>query len=113
MMTRDELLSVGKRRIEKREVPGIGEVCLRSLSEAEWSQYQRDSMDLEKQTVSAEGLLTAKARLISLVVADEQGTRLFKNADLELLNAMDARVVGDLYAACEDFCGVMGDEGKN
>lgn len=113
MLTKDALLKLGQRRIEKRDLPGIGEVYMRSLSESEWSQFQRDSMDLTTGTVSQEGIQTAKARLIVLVLADEQGNRIFANSDLPAINAMDAKVVASIYAACEEFCGVLGDEGKN
>jgi len=113
MLTRDELLAVGRRRIEKRDLPGIGEVYMRSLSEAEWSQYQQDSMDLDTGKVSQDGLQTAKARLVALVLSDQDGNRVFKNADLPEINAMDAKVVGAIYDACEEFCGVLGGAEKN
>lgn len=113
MLTKDALLEAGKRRVQKSHVPGVGDVWMRSLSEAEWSRYQQDSVDLETGRVTQEGLQTAKPRLIALVAADENGNRLFKNADLPLIAEMDAKVVNRLYEACESFCGVTGGDAKN
>ena len=113
MITKDALLKAGKRRVAKVDVPQIGEVYMRSLSEAEWSRYQQDSVDLDTGKVTPAGLQTAKPRLIALVLADEAGERLFKNSDLQQIAEMDAKVVNRLYEACEAFCGVTGDGEKN
>lgn len=112
-MDKDTLLKKGQRRTGKATIDGLGEVCLRSLSEAEWSAYQRDSVDLTTGQVTAQGLSTAKPRLIALVVAKEDGARLFSNADVPAIQEMDAAVVNKLYDACEKFCGVLGDDAKN
>lgn len=113
MLTKDALLAKGKRRMAKVEVDGLGEISCRSLSEAEWSQYQRDSIDLRTGQVTPRGLATAKARLIALCVSDENGERVFGNGDLAAINEMDAKVVAALHAACEKHCGVNEADAKN
>lgn len=95
------------------EVAGLGEIGCRSLSEAEWSQYQRDSIDLKTGQVTHRGLATVKARLIALCVCDEAGERVFGNGDLNAINEMDAKVVAALHAACEKHCGVNEADAKN
>lgn len=103
MLTKDALLERGKRRVEKVNVAGVGEVWMRSLSEAEWSQYQADSVDPETGRVTAAGLINAKRRIVALVLCDEVGNRLFKNSELAMIAELDASLVGSLADACEKF----------
>ena len=111
-MDKAAMLLKGKRRTGKTEVPGFGEVYLRSLSEAEWAAYQRDSIDFRTGQVTANGIATAKPRLIALCVTDEKGERVFSNVDIPTIGEMDAKAVNTLYEACEKFAGVT-DEAKN
>ena len=113
MLTKATLLEAGRRRTTTAEIDGLGLVHLRSLSEAEWSQYQRDSIDLKTGSVTPRGLATAKARLIALCVADVAGERLFANSDVEAINQLDAKLVAALHAACEQHCGVVETAAKN
>lgn len=113
MLTKDTLLQAGKRRTTTAEIDGVGLVHLRSLSEQEWSQYQRDSIDLKTGSVTPRGLATAKARLIALCVSDVAGERLFANTDVEAINQLDAKLVAALHAACEQHCGVVETAAKN
>ena len=111
-MDKASLLAKGKRRTAKVTVDGFGELHVRSLTEAEWAAYQRDSIDFRTGQVTANGIATAKPRLIALCVCDEKGERVFGNSDVPAILDMDAKAVNALYEACEQFAGVT-DTGKN
>lgn len=106
VLTRDEILAAQDIRMETVEVPEWGgAVIVRSLTAAE-----RDAFDLAA-TVEQNGrrvvnFAQLRARLVAMAVVDEQGKRLFSDADVEALAAKSGAAVGRVYDVAQRLAGL-------
>ena len=98
-LTKAALLEKGKARLEKVDVPEIGDVWLTSVSELR--QSERDSVFMQKNTDDA----TFRAYAIIDQVCEESGDRMFCEDDLESIKNMDKKVTRALFKAIKAFNG--------
>lgn len=89
MLTRDAILNVSDKRVQKVAVPEWGgDVCVRVLSGAERDRFEY-SLQPDKFGRKP-GMESFRARFAALVLCDEQGERLFKDQDIPALAAKSA-----------------------
>lgn len=85
-------------------VTNIGPVRIRSLNEAERSEFETDCVteDLGADRVR---LQDAKRRLIVACVVDKQGNPILNDDDVADLGQVDGAVIGQIYNAARKLCG--------
>lgn len=90
------------RRLEQYNLDGIGIVWIRSLTEGELSRA------LAKTTIPEE-----RIELIKQMVVDENGNRMFRESDDELISSLPAEISAPLYDACNRHLFTMTTAKKN
>ena len=104
-LTREEILSRSDRRYLDQ-----GDWRLQSLTLSEWSAWESERFDLEKAKITKERMASMRQRLLVRCLVDAEGRRLFEDGEWNLLNGLDAGVMGDLYDAAMRHCGFDGDK---
>ena len=108
LKTREAILSKTTRRYATIELPEVGEVRVRSLTERE-----RSICELK----AVEDTQNFRATLIAMTLVDEDGDRLFTDSDVVTIGEIDSAVTGAIVTKIEEHCQVIGpsveDEVKN
>jgi len=101
LTSRDSILAAMRRRITKVEVEGLGTVCIRSLSGAQRARLADLFKTAGGEQTQEDSQREIQARIVSRVVVDENGVRLFGDTEDELaiVADMDAKVLDDLTFA--------------
>ena len=97
--TRDDLLALAKRRYT--ECQGFR---LQSLTEYELSQLQSLWQDRYSKTKKLDPRM--RRELITVCLVGDDGSRLFKTEEADLLAELDAKVTELLYRACREHNGM-------
>jgi hypothetical protein len=111
LATKEQLLSFGRnRRFLEEDVPGLGRVRFRSLTERERSEYEL-SIYTSTGKPSPERMLSARLRLLAATLCDHEGNLLFGSGD-ELLQVAgnDGRGWNDLYELAAKHVGIKSGE---
>lgn len=101
-LTREELLSLTKRRYRTvpipEAIPDVGgkKFRLQSLTDEEQSAYEAEII-ARKGGLRKNRLADAKRRLIALCLVDGQGKRIFGDDDISALKKIDGRVIELLH----------------
>lgn len=106
--TKDQFLAGGSRRYKDVALGGM-KLRLRSLTEAEWSEFELGSYDFARGEWNEQGVRTSDARLIALAVVDANGDRMFTSKDVPQLMQLDAGVIVPLVRAIRQHCGLTAD----
>jgi hypothetical protein len=109
--TREELLAPRTRRYKILDPLPISGLVLRaqSLTEAEGTAYERAVYRLDKsgkEVVDIGKASTAGLRLLVLCLVDENGNRIFSDADISLLSAWDRADAESAYDQCAAHVGL-------
>lgn len=109
-LTRDQILAASPAlRVERVQVPEWGgEVCVREMTAGERDRW--DAWQIEH--TGADRFNDLRARLLVTVLCDEQGARLFSDADIEQVSRMPASVVTRIWSMAVDLAGLSGEPEK-
>lgn len=111
LLTREDLLQPAPRRYRIVLLPGGSQVRIRSLNEMEKSEHETEVWD-SKGEVDVKKMASARRRLLTRCLVDEQGDLLLSVADVEALGQLDGGLVEVIYQACRGHCGFdTGSEG--
>lgn len=106
LLTRDQILSAADLKRETLDVPEWGgEVIVRSLTGAERDAFE-DSVVKQRGKTRELNLRNARARLVSLSLIDESGSRLFSDGDVEALGRKSAAALDRVFAAAQRLSGL-------
>lgn len=86
-LTREQILAADDIKIERVQVWG-GELCVQTMRGCDRDELEAHVGDTSKPR--AQRLANFRARMVSLCAVDEQGTRLFTEADVEILGRKSA-----------------------
>jgi len=103
MLSREQLLGMTERRYKDLD-DIIGGVRIRSLSEAEKSDYEVSVLTNDGKFAAAK-IRRQKRRLIVMCLVDENNNRLLRDSDEKQLEAVDGAITSRLYEACREHCG--------
>lgn len=110
ILTRDAILAAEDREYVVVDVPEWGgSVRLRSITVRERDRYEASLLE-QKGKDRKVNLDNARAKLIILCAVDEEGRRLFTDADLAALARKSAKPMDRLYDACRKLCGISDDD---
>ena len=102
ILTRDEILEIGvSRKTQSLAVPEWGgEVLLREISAGEYDKLQvvtQHALDNKEGNTQIRGLWVAA------FLANEDGSRLFKDSEINKIAAMGAKAIDRIYEAGQLF----------
>ena len=103
--TKAALLAANKRRFTDVDVPGVGKMRLRSLTERERSGYESGMLGKDGRT-NLKKIAEAKVALIVLCLCDAEDRQLLSSADAAALGELDSSVTNVLFDACTKHCGI-------
>ena len=83
-----------------------GYVLVRGMSAAARDSYEVEVAELKKQGSAAAGRENYRSRLVVRCVVDEEGKRVFSNADAELLGRRSARAVNLVFGVGSRLSGM-------
>lgn len=97
-MSKEQFLAKSSRRYIEHEG-----VRLQSLTAKEYFEWEADRIDYAKGKVTKEKIVTSRPKLLSLMIVDEDGKRMFP--DHRELDGLDSKWIGDLYDAAMSHAG--------
>lgn len=108
-LSRDAIVKgAGQRRITEAEIPGMGTICLQSMTERERSEDEFDLREeLETGTNRKDAFCRVRVKAIQRCAVNEHGEHLWDSIDehLEEIENLDARVTEFITDAIEAHCG--------
>lgn len=110
-LTREALLGKGKPRYEVVDVPGIGKVGIRSVSEVRKTQRESKSVDENGKVLPDYSEKVRAWAFIDQLMVDES-TPMFAESDLVAIQEMDHAITRPLFQAIKDFNREDEDKGK-
>lgn len=106
MLTREQILGAKDIRTEEVKVPEWGgSVLVRGLTGAERDRFEESVIE-QRGKVTKVKLKDARARLVALSVVDEEGKRLFSDADVAVLTEKSAAALDRVYAVAARLSGI-------
>lgn len=110
ILTRDEILNAPDIKTEKVEVPEWGgEVLVRALSGAERDRFEASIISAHGKKTRRD-LRNIRAKLVALCVVDEQGRKLFSEADIEALGKKNAAALDRVFSVAQRLSAVSEDD---
>lgn len=102
-LNRDAILGAEDRKIEPFDVPEWGgQVYLAPLMAADRDAFEQ-SVSIDGKNVN---LKNVRARLLCAAIVDENGERIFKEADAEVLGKKSGAVIGRIYERVQELNGL-------
>jgi len=110
LLSRDAILAADDREYEVVPCPEWGgEVRLRSLTGAERDAYEQSLVQTRGKSREM-NLRNARAKLVALCAVDENGNRLFTDADVNALGKKNAKPLDRLFDAARRLAGLSEDD---
>ena len=105
-LTREAILAAQDLPSKPVDVPEWGgQVFVRSMTGAERDQYEQ-AMIASRGPDGKINIANVRARLVAFCAVDENGKRLFADADLEALGAKSAAALDRVFAAASALNGI-------
>jgi hypothetical protein len=105
-LTRETILAAQDLPVKTVAVPEWGgDVFVRSMTGAERDQYEQALMAARTPDGKV-NIANVRARLMAFCAVDENGKRLFEDADIEALGAKSAAALDRVFAAASELNGI-------
>ena len=103
-LTRELLLSKAKPRFEYRDIPGVGRVGIRSVSELRKTQRESRSVDTNGNIKPGYVEKVRAWAFVDQLMVDED-TPMFSEDDVPAIQDMDHAITRPIYQAIKEFNG--------
>jgi hypothetical protein len=111
-LTRDDILKVQDLKVEEVPVPEWGGVVLvQGLSGTGRDDYEQ-TIVVQKGKDTRVNMRNARAKLVALSVVDEQGRRLFSDADVSALGKKSAAALQRVFNVASRLSGISDEDLK-
>jgi len=111
LLTRDAILGADDRPTVDVEVPEWGgTVRVRGLSGAERDAYEVALAGVRPDGSRRLNLVNVRARLIAMTVVDEDGARMFTDADAEALGAKSGTAMQRVFETAQHLSGLTDED---
>lgn len=108
-LTRDQILEASDLQTETVAVPEWGgDVIVRTMTAADRDQFELSMVIVEADGRRRPDMTNVSAKLIAATVIDEGGSRLFTEADVQLLAGKSAAALARVYAVAARLNGLGG-----
>jgi len=106
ILSRDEILKVQDLKTEEVQVPEWGgSVLVRAMTGTERDNYEQ-TIVVQKGKDTRVNMRNARAKLVALSVVDEQGRRLFSDADISALGNKSAAALQRVFDVATRLSGI-------
>lgn len=106
-LSRDQILEADDLDREQVDVPEWGgPVYVREMTAAERDAFEAEILDRKSDGEVEVDLQNIRARLLVRVLCDEDGDRLFDDADIEPLSRKSGAVMGRLFQVAQKLNGL-------
>lgn len=106
LLTKQQILTAKDIETKDVDVPEWGgTVRIRGLNGAERDEFEQSMVERRGKRYEA-NLRNARARLVSLSVVDDSGSRVFTDADVKALGNKSAAALNRVYEAARDLSGL-------
>ena len=110
ILTREQILQANDIITETLLVPEWGgEVRVRGLSGAERDKFESSTVELHGKRREL-NLANVRARLVSLSLVDENGKRIFSDADIHVLGRKSAAALDRVFSAAQRLSGLTDED---
>lgn len=107
ILNRDAILQANDLKSEIVSVPEWGgEVYIRCMTGTERDAFESATIDMRGKNDVHINLENARARLLSMTICDENGKRMFSDADLLELGAKNSIVLDRLFGIAQRLSGL-------
>lgn len=112
MLTKEKILGIKDLQIEEVVIPEWeGSVFVRGMTGAERDAFESSVVDI-RGTSQKINMLNVRAKLVSLTTCDEDGNRLFEDADVIELGKKSASALQRIFDVAQRLSGLTKDELK-
>lgn len=109
-LTKDAILSASDLQREKVSVPEWGgEVWVRTLTGKERDQLEASVVEMKGKVAQA-NLVNLRAKMCALCMVDDEGTRLFGEADIDALGGKSASALDRVFSVAQKLNGMSADD---
>lgn len=106
LLTKQQILTAKDIETKDIDVPEWGgKVRIRGLNGAERDEFEQSMVERRGKRYEA-NLRNARARLVSLSVVDDSGSRIFTDADVNALGNKSASALNRVYESARDLSGL-------
>lgn len=106
MLNKNDILSVDDKKLIEVQVPEWnGSVFVRVMSGGERDKWESDIFDEGKVIKD-----NFRARLLAKCISDDQGVRLFSDADITALGSKNAKALDSIFAIAKKLNGIGSEE---
>lgn len=106
VLSRDQILQAQDLPTETVEVPEWGgEVIIRGLTGAERDQFEQSIVETRGKNTKV-NLRNIRAKLVVLCCVDEQGNRIFRDEDAEVLGRKSAVALNRVFEVAQRLSGL-------
>lgn len=110
LLNRDAILQVQDLPRELVEVPEWGgAIYVRGLTGAERDSFEQSIIDQRGKGVKM-NLKNIRAKLVAMCVVDEQGNRIFRDEDAELLGQKSAAALNRIFEVAQRLSGLRSED---
>jgi hypothetical protein len=112
-LTRDEILAIKDIKIEEVPVPQWGgKIFVKGMTGAERDKFESSIMEYRGNSQRA-NLVNVRARMASLTICDENGSRLFSETDVLALGEKSAGVLQQIFEVAQRLSGMTKEDVKD
>lgn len=110
MLTKDQILGIKDLQIEKVEVPEWGGyIFVRGMTGAERDLFESSVVDIRGSSQKI-NMINVRAKMVSLTACDENGNRLFDDADVIELGKKSASALQRIFDTAQRLSGLSKEE---
>lgn len=102
LLKKEEILGVNDLAFEEIEVPEWGgTVRIKTMTGAERDEFESDVFETKGNNSSKVNMRNFRAKLVSKCLVDENGNRIFADADIEALGKKSAKALDRVFAVAQ------------
>ncbi len=106
LLTKEQILSAEDRKTKEVEVPEWGgNVLISELTAEDRDRFEAEFVD-SKSKKGENPLFNIRARLAALTIVDENGNRLFNDADIKALGKKSGSCLDKIFAVAQKINGI-------
>lgn len=106
VLTKDQILKADDLKVEKLTVPEWGgDIFIKVMSGAERDGFEAGCF-VGRGKDRRENFQNLRARLVAICIVDEEGKRMFNDAEAMLLGQKSAPAIDRIFTKCQEFNGL-------
>lgn len=107
MLTKESILASSDLPTEEVPVPEWGgSVFVRTMSGTERDAFEQSIIEGKAAKGTAAKMVNVRAKLAVRVLVDDKGTRLFTDADANLLGSKSGKALDRVFEVAQRLCGI-------